>query len=282
MQYGRIIDANPDNVQAPGIGYTLFKSTLDGQWYTINSLGTIEPLIGSTDSALAVQSVAEGTADAITLNIPGVVGYQDGAYYVFVVAQDNTGNVTIDVNGLGVKSFVGEGTLSTELPAGFLETGQVVIGMYVSSSDEIQYIGKVIGDKVVSIIQYDFAEIAAEVGAVATATLDAFFIPAGADVLGLTARPTIAFTGGGATAVVLDLTEKATGLDLFGGSVDMFSAPSGTAGGIFSGFQSNTDMPSRTGKQIYSAEMAITGDTWDNLTTGEMTIQWAWGFNSFQ
>lgn len=77
----------------------------------------------------AVFGTAGGTADAITLTVsPSALGYTNGDEYSFISTGANTGAVTLNVSGLGVKSVTKHGT--TALAAGDIPSGAMVHVQY--------------------------------------------------------------------------------------------------------------------------------------------------------
>lgn len=70
-----------------------------------------------------------GTADAITGTItPSLTAYTTGGVFSFVVGSTNTTAVTLNIDGLGVKSVTRTGSVA--LVAGDMVTGQVVLVEY--------------------------------------------------------------------------------------------------------------------------------------------------------
>lgn len=47
MRYGRIIKDNKDNPAIPEIGFFLFQDETDGNWYTVDKDGNVNPLLGN-------------------------------------------------------------------------------------------------------------------------------------------------------------------------------------------------------------------------------------------
>lgn len=70
-----------------------------------------------------------GTVDAITLTAPTTVNtYQAGQEFLFIAAGTNTGAVTVNISGLGVKSLTKNG--ATALTAGDIASGAVIRIVY--------------------------------------------------------------------------------------------------------------------------------------------------------
>ncbi len=73
--------------------------------------------------------VAGGSANAITLTIDSqIASYVTGQVFVFKASASNTGAVTINVNGRGIKPFVYD--ISTAMSGGEIISGKVYIGIY--------------------------------------------------------------------------------------------------------------------------------------------------------
>jgi hypothetical protein len=81
-------------------------------------------------TAAGVQLITiAGTADAITgTTTPSLASYTAGSMFSFVVGTTNTTAVTLNIDGLGVKSVTRTGSVA--LVAGDMVTGQVVIVEY--------------------------------------------------------------------------------------------------------------------------------------------------------
>jgi len=95
---------------------------------TMTGAATIQNIIGS--SGLYISTVG-GTANAITLTpFPTLGGVSIGAglQFYFIAAATNTGAVTVDVSGIGVKNLTKLGT--TALSAGDIQAGQIMHMMY--------------------------------------------------------------------------------------------------------------------------------------------------------
>ena len=81
-----------------------------------------------TSAGVPLITVA-GTADAITGTItPSLTAYTTGGVFSFVVGSTNTTAVTLNIDGLGVKSVTRTGSVA--LVAGDMVTGQVVLVEY--------------------------------------------------------------------------------------------------------------------------------------------------------
>lgn len=277
MRYGRILKVDPSAVETPAIGFNLFQSTVDGQWYTIDNAGTIRPLVGSSDNPLAPQGVAEGSADAITVTLPGIGSYSDGDLYIFVATADNTGATTIDINGLGVKSVVTKGDVAADLTAGQIASGDVVVGTYESSTDAVHYVGKVVGEKVYLRMDYDFTEIAAIGGAATLSTFQMFFLPTAADIFQSISRATTIFAGPSITAATQEIQEDSSAYDFFASPIDMTDP---LLGGSMMGIISDAGFSDRNGIQVYTTNYQLTGNNWDQVSAGVNRVDVAWGFNT--
>lgn len=272
MRFGRIITANPANVEAPAIGFTLFQSSVDGLWYTIDVNGTIEPFQGSS-SVLAPDGIAAGTADAIELTVNNYNSYTNGDLIIMVVTAENTGATTIDINGLGVKDIHKKGNFGIDTEAGDFQVNDQVAMIYLSGTDDFQVIGKVEGDHVVLKETISYDEIAAVAGASTSASVVVFQLPGGGYIEHGYVVGNAPFAGGSVTNVEINLEEKAAGIDVFGGNVQVF-APND--GGTTNGLKSETDLPSLKNPNPYEADFEATGDDWDQLTGGELIIAVKW------
>jgi hypothetical protein len=101
----------------------------------LNALPTAATL---EDGTLDV-AAAGGTADAITLTTAdGWASYQDGASITFVAQLDNTGAVTLNVDGLGARSLVRQD--GSPMTAGDILQNYIVNARYTGAAN-FQYIG---------------------------------------------------------------------------------------------------------------------------------------------
>jgi hypothetical protein len=74
-------------------------------------------------------STVGGTVDAITLTpFPAITGYAAGQEFLFIAAGANTGAVTVNVSGLGVKSLTKNG--ATSLSASDITSSAIVRIVY--------------------------------------------------------------------------------------------------------------------------------------------------------
>lgn len=63
MNYGRVIDANPANVETPGIGETIFRSTVDEMLYVIDDQGVIKPIAVAGGGGFRYTEISQTTID---------------------------------------------------------------------------------------------------------------------------------------------------------------------------------------------------------------------------
>jgi hypothetical protein len=83
--------------------------------------------------------IGGGTANAHTVTVPVTpLGYSDGMEINYFATVANTGAMTINVNGLGVKSAKLSGA---DVPAGYIGVGSLVSGRYRTSSGFIELSG---------------------------------------------------------------------------------------------------------------------------------------------
>lgn len=90
------------------------------------------------DGGLTYASTVGGTGDAVTLALAvAPSNYIDGMRFSWIVAADNTGAVTVNVNGLGVKDLE-----KTQFPmdAGDLITGNTVVISFDGARDAFQVV----------------------------------------------------------------------------------------------------------------------------------------------
>lgn len=87
----------------------------------------------------ATDGTVGGTPDAITLTFDPTfsssTAYQTGRQYVFEALADNTGAVTINVDGVGAVAVTKYG--STVLEAGDIQAGQLVVVMFDGASAQL-------------------------------------------------------------------------------------------------------------------------------------------------
>jgi len=141
---GTVISATTFNALMTDIANGLTNAiTKDGQstplsnipmgGFRITGLGAA---IGASD-AVRLSQLQGNTLSYITVTgtnallgslSPTIVAYVTGAMYSFIVQNDNTGAVTINIDGLGVKSVLRNATEPTQ--AGDLIAGNIVVVLY--------------------------------------------------------------------------------------------------------------------------------------------------------
>lgn len=111
------------NVNWGGMRITNAGDGINSQDYA-----TVSQLTGATNSPVWGGTSA-GTANAQTITLtPALAAYAAGFYADFIVGNTNTGNVTLNVNALGAKSVLKNGT--QQLEPGDWTAGQVVSVCY--------------------------------------------------------------------------------------------------------------------------------------------------------
>ena len=91
---GQVVDAGP--------------VMTDFYWLQSQINANVPPLISAGTSPIVFVAAGSvgGTANAITLSpTPAIASYQAGQSYRFVAAATNTGNVTVNVSGLGARNL---------------------------------------------------------------------------------------------------------------------------------------------------------------------------------
>lgn len=93
-----------------------YRMTNAANGVSAQDFATVSQLTGGADSPVW-GGVAGGTANVVTITLsPALAAYANGIYILFVVGTTNTGNVTVNVNGLGAISVLKNG--SKQLEAG--------------------------------------------------------------------------------------------------------------------------------------------------------------------
>lgn len=132
---GAFFNANPIVLDAAGRtpneiwleGGTLYKFVLkDSTFVQIGSYDDI-PAVNDPTTTNNLITVT-GTNTLTGLAIPALEGYTAGAQYSFIAQNTNSGAVTINIDGLGVKSITKAGTVS--LGAGDIVAGAAYIIFY--------------------------------------------------------------------------------------------------------------------------------------------------------
>lgn len=105
-------------------------------WYNLDLL---DALIGAIDSgaAFAYTDTVGGTGNDITLDFTPDISYTTGQQIAFPVAAENTGNVTINCDGLGAKSLLTAN--GSEIASGMLVAGQFVKAIYNGTQFVVLY-----------------------------------------------------------------------------------------------------------------------------------------------
>lgn len=99
------------------------KSAADTAQAEVNAVETAYPAAIQGGALTRIGSIAG--ADTITGTVPDpFTAYANGQKFDFIAAADNTGAVTINLNGLGAKAVTKQGT--TALRAGDIRAGAVV------------------------------------------------------------------------------------------------------------------------------------------------------------
>lgn len=122
--------------------YRLRKLTFASRgWHTDewHNLDVIDGLIAQLEenNELNFTSTVAGTGDAITLDFTPNIAYTAGTRIAFVVAANNTGAVTINADGLGVKDV--KRSSGAALEAGDFLTGQFVRAIYDGTNFLVLY-----------------------------------------------------------------------------------------------------------------------------------------------
>lgn len=279
MRYGREYEPiDPSAVETPEANVNTFISKVDNLLYGKFPDGSVKLLSAGGSANLASQGTNTGTADAVVVDIDGVVAYNNGDYYFIFMPEANTGvPMTIDITGVGVKNIKFGGNANLDLPAGKIMANTV--NAFIYDGVAFQFIGMVDGDKVAF-----EAEIAVEayqaIGGGATVNLDIPF-PVFSDVKVMVVKALDVaneFAGGASTAVSITATDVGSAADYFGGVVDVFTgATAAGRGGWSTGVGKIAGViPSTVGPQTKRFALTVTTDVVANLTQGKVLIQTHW------
>ena len=261
-------------VDTPETGVNAFVNILDNTLWGKFPDGSSVSLVGGVANPLASQAVNTGTANALVYTITGVASYASGDTYYVTVLETNTGAVTININGLGVKNVRYKGVLATVLPASTFTAGSTIALIY--DGTQFQFIGTVKGSQVISNFNVTYVEATTRGLATATATIDLLYLPPKANLNAAICRPTVIAAAPALTAAVLAFTNVESALNVFGGNIDNFVAPAADKGGVSRGLTSNADIPYQVGTQTYRMVWTLTTDVWNNTTSGEFNLIVAW------
>lgn len=280
MRYGRNYPVlSADQVETPDYGINAFIDAATNTLFGKYPDGVARPLYLGGDSPFAAQAINESEdADKIEVSIDGVASYVDGDYYSIYITENNTGATTMNINEIGEVDVVVGGDNLAPVPAERLVANTTNIFIYISGN--FHWIGQVNGDKATLIQNVTFAELDAVAGGGTTATYNAFYLPAGADLVKVVDRQTVSVAGGGITAATHELAEKASGVDIFDGAVDIFAAPAGDKGGYYSGIQLKADIFDQLTFQAYEATDTTVGDGWSAATQGNIRYVVTWSLLS--
>ena len=109
------------------------EKPLTSEFYDVAKLNSNSDI---TDRSTTHRITAAGTGDAITGSVPNLQLYYDGLGLNFYITADNTGAVTININGLGAKAIIKiENSLSLPMVAGDFTTGNNVILVYDNAAN---------------------------------------------------------------------------------------------------------------------------------------------------
>lgn len=108
-------------------GGVLYKFVLKSSTYV--QIGSYDGIPSINDPTTATNLITVAGTNALTgLSTPPLTGYGAGAQYTFVVQNNNTGAVTIDIDSLGVKSLTKNGSVA--LQANDLIAGSIALIEY--------------------------------------------------------------------------------------------------------------------------------------------------------
>jgi hypothetical protein len=86
---------------------------------------------GQIQDASLIFASAAGTGDALTLDLtPSITAYATGAIFAFKATATNTGSATINIDGVGAKTFKKGAAGSTNLGAGDITSGGCYLCQY--------------------------------------------------------------------------------------------------------------------------------------------------------
>ena len=278
MRYGRdYTPIDPAQVETPLAGVNTFISIFDGLLYGKFPSGDVLPLVPGTMTPLAAQATNEGDANDLVFTIDGYAAYAQGDILYLRVTEANTQSVTIDINGLGAQAVKYLGNLDLEIPAGDLMAGST--NAFIYNNGRFEFLGMVVGNEVVLEAVVTFAQLQVLAPGSAQARWDFLTLPPKSNLRAMTMAATVDFAGGAASAVDATVTEIASTADVFGGTVNLFTgAVAASEGGLMNGLQIAGVIPSQVDLQAYRADIDVTGDDWDNITSGAFEVQIHWEY----
>lgn len=112
-----------------------FRITGLGAGLAATDAARLSQLQGNTLSFLTVS----GTDTLLGSLVPSLAAYVTGAMFSFVIANTNTGAVTLNIDGLGAKSVLRNGT--DPVQAGDLTAGNVVVVIYDGTQFQLISVG---------------------------------------------------------------------------------------------------------------------------------------------
>ncbi len=264
MRYNRNFIPIPAAIVAiPAVGINEFIDSADGLLKYKDTAGVVNPIF--TSGGTTINGILLGE-DVKTTTIPGVVAYADGDTYDLLNQVENTSNVpvTININALGAENGLTKVTVA--IPPATLLAGRVYRFVYDVATVAFQLVGEVINGQAVQKLNYLFGEFTA---AGTNIVLPAFVLPPGHITDAAALSPSVAFTGGAITAVVVDLDGPNIN---YLTDVDIFQAVDPTLGGLVTGVMDDASVPSPIIPSTYTLTMDSTTANLDALTQGDMDV----------
>lgn len=280
MRYGRLLTPIAASlVETPQVGVNEF---LDATTLLLSGKfpdGSVKPLTPGTGGPLASQAVNTGTADVLAFTIAGVVAYAEGDFYFLYITEENTGPVTMDINGLGAQDVKFLGNLNQDVPPGAAVGGFTAntVNAFIYTNGRFEWIGMVQNNEVVLEATISFVDAQGLAGGGASAAMNFLNLPAKANLNLNLVRATVDTSGGASTAAAITAINVESAVDLFGAVVDTFTgAVAAGNGGLNNGIETSGALPNQTGVQVYRYTWLITTDIWDNIVAGTIEVQAHW------
>ena len=115
-----------------GIGDILIYNSVVNTWQVLVDASDYE-VPNNRGAVFVTRNRVASTGTSHVLTVPGVASYEDGDTYRFRTEAAGTGEITLDINGIGSRQFLQVNT--SEFVSGGLENNTLVIATYIESFD---------------------------------------------------------------------------------------------------------------------------------------------------
>ena len=258
-------------IETPDVGIQEFIHPQHGDAWFKDTAGNVYPLGGGSTAKSMGRTDAiystEATPNDIVVDISSIAGYTDGLVVnILQRAGNNTGAMTIDINGLGVKSIKKHGTIKP-MAADDIVDGVLNAYNYILATGTFEWVGQII-DNSSAIIVGSISYLDFQPDAGANAALDLAILPIGYVLKSVAIKHDASWVGAAISAATMTVDNATTGLDSLT-TVDVFRAP-GVNVGAMAGTEASTTIVNGTTLGALQTTLALTGGVIDDLTAGDM------------